>query len=362
MTPPNEPVLVKNATLLVVDDTPENLEVLSRVLAPEYRVKAANSGLRALRICSQDPLPDLILLDVMMPDMDGKEVCRQLKADPRTADIPVIFVTAMTDTEDEARGFEIGAVDYITKPIRPPVVLQRVRLQLALRRAQLELAELGQRYASYLSPQVSSSIRSGEVPVELVGTRKHLTIFFSDLVGFTRQTEQLDPAVMTRLINSYFQAMTEVVEQHGGTLDNYIGDAIQVFFGDPHTRGPEQDAVAAVQMALAMQAKIPQLQPLWHAAGLDALQVRMGVASGPCFVGNFGSEQQMAYTVLGTPANLAERLQNRAKPGEVLVCETTHELIQRHFSCSAIEPFSAPGLGEAVPGFGVAAHVADVVP
>ncbi|MFZ4580638.1 MAG: response regulator, partial [Myxococcota bacterium] len=119
MTPNNATLPAKTATLLVVDDTPENLEVLSRVLAGEYRVKAANSGARALRICSQDPLPDLILLDVMMPDMDGKEVCRQLKADPRTADVPIIFVTAMTDTEDEARGFEIGAVDYITKPIRP---------------------------------------------------------------------------------------------------------------------------------------------------------------------------------------------------------------------------------------------------
>ncbi|MFZ4580740.1 MAG: adenylate/guanylate cyclase domain-containing protein, partial [Myxococcota bacterium] len=110
-----------------------------------------------------------------------------------------------------------------------------------------------------------------------------------------------------------------------------------------------------VQMALAMQAKIPLLQPLWLAAGLEALQVRMGVASGPCFVGNFGSEQQMAYTVLGTPANLAERLQNRAKPGEVLVCETTHGLVKDQFDCHAIEPFTAPGLGDAVAGFVVTA-------
>jgi class 3 adenylate cyclase len=335
----------KTATLLVVDDMPANLEVLSRALSAEYRVKAATSGARALRICSQDPLPDLILLDVMMPEMDGKEVCRQLKADPRTADIPVIFVTANSETDDETEGFEIGAVDYITKPIRPPVVLKRVRLQLALRRTQLELAELSQRYSSYLSPLLSSSIRRGEVAEGVVSQRKDLTLFFSDIVGFTRQTAQLDPAVMARLLNHYFQAMTDIIHRHQGTLDKYIGDAILVFFGDPVTRGPEQDAVVAVRMALEMQAKLAELQPLWREAGLgESLAVRMGIASGPCFVGNFGAERQLSYTVLGTPVNLAARLQVRAQPGQVLICAATRDLVQGQIECVPNAPFVAHGL------------------
>ena len=127
------------ATILVVDDTAQNIEVLSGVLDPYYKVKAATNGARALAIAGQDPAPDLILLDIMMPDMDGLEVCRRLKADLRTRNIPVIFVTAMSEVEDEARGFEVGGVDYITKPISPPTVLARVRTHLALANQSREL-------------------------------------------------------------------------------------------------------------------------------------------------------------------------------------------------------------------------------
>ena len=130
---------VQSATILVVDDTAQNIEVLSGVLAPHYKVKAAINGPRALAIAGRDPQPDLILLDIMMPDMDGLEVCRRLKADLRTRNIPVIFVTAMSEVEDEAHGFEVGGVDYITKPISPPTVLARVRTHLALSNQNREL-------------------------------------------------------------------------------------------------------------------------------------------------------------------------------------------------------------------------------
>ncbi|MDD5365749.1 MAG: two-component system response regulator [Gallionellaceae bacterium] len=125
----------RTATLLLVDDTPENLAVLAELLSPSYRVLVANSGPRALRLAQSEPRPDLILLDVMMPDMDGYAVLGQLRDNPGTADVPVIFVTAMTATEDEQRGFDLGAVDYITKPIRPPIVLARVKAQLELKEA-----------------------------------------------------------------------------------------------------------------------------------------------------------------------------------------------------------------------------------
>ncbi|MBK9447763.1 MAG: response regulator, partial [Betaproteobacteria bacterium] len=141
MTSPEE---VTQATILIVDDTPENLAVLSEVLQPPWRVRAANSGRRALQIAEGETPPDLILLDVMMPEMDGYEVISQLKRNPRTAEIPVIFVTAMDATEDEERGLDHGAVDYITKPLRPAIVRARVRTHLELKRAKAHLKNQNQ--------------------------------------------------------------------------------------------------------------------------------------------------------------------------------------------------------------------------
>ncbi|MCP5268938.1 MAG: two-component system response regulator [Zoogloeaceae bacterium] len=150
-------------TILIVDDTPENLTVLSEVLHPTWRVRAANSGRRALQIAQGEPQPDLILLDVMMPEMDGHEVISQLKADPRTQEIPVIFVTAMDGTEDEERGLDLGAVDYITKPLRPAIVRARVRTHLELRRAKAHLKNENQ----YLEDEVARRMRQNQIIQEV---------------------------------------------------------------------------------------------------------------------------------------------------------------------------------------------------
>ncbi len=332
-------------TLLLVDDAPENLTVLAGVLGEAYQVKVATSGAKTLRICEGNPLPDLILLDVMMPVMDGLEVCRQLKSDTRTRDIPVIFVTAMSDAQDEAHGLQVGAVDYITKPISPAVVLQRVRLHLELRGARQALERLGRHYQSYISVEVASSIRRGEVSTGIISRKRPLTVMFSDIVGFTEQTERMHPGAMTELLNGYFEAMAAIVARHQGTLDKFIGDACMVFFGDPTTRGEEQDAVACVQMALEMQAALAALQGPWVAmSGGTPLRVRIGIASGPCTVGNFGSKQQLTYTAIGTTVNLASRLEGKALPGSVLVSEETYRLVHRHFYCEPMGPTTVKGL------------------
>ncbi len=349
---------VPQATILIVDDAPENLTVLAGVLGGQHHIKVATSGAKALRICEADPLPDLVLLDVMMPVMDGIEVCRRLKDDPRTRDIPVIFVTAMSESQDEAHGLQVGAVDYITKPISPAVVQQRVRLHLELKRARQSLERLGRHYQSYISEQVVSGIRRGDVTNAIASRRRPISVLFSDIVGFTEQTERMQPGAMTELLNGYFDAMSEVVARHQGTLDKFIGDACMVFFGDPQSHGVENDAVACVQTALEMHKRIEELQDGWRAmSGGVPLQVRIGIASGPCTVGNFGSARQLTYTVLGTTVNLASRLEGRAEPDTVLIAEETWQLVHRHFTCEPQPPAWVKGIARPLTTFRVIAQL-----
>jgi len=345
-------------SLLIVDDTPENISVMSGVLSEFYQVKAATSGRRALDICEGETPPGLILLDVMMPDMDGYEVCRRLKDNEKTRHIPVIFVTAITDFQNEARGFELGAIDYITKPISPPVVIQRVKLHLELEDARRSLQNLSSQYSSYISPQLAKSIREGGITASIGSSRKKLTVFFSDIQGFTKQTEKLEPEDMTFLLNHYFDSMTGIVHKHGGTLDKYIGDAMLVFFGDPESLGVREDAEACIRMALEMQEAIRDMQGIWQAKGIAfPLEVRIGITTGFCTVGNFGSSSHLAYTIMGTPVNLASRLQCHAKAGGVMISEETYHLVRDSFQCVAQQPIQVKGISYDVQAYDVLSPV-----
>jgi PleD family two-component response regulator len=162
--------------ILVVDDTPENVDVLANILRDSHQIKVALNGEKALQIAQSDPPPDLILLDVMMPEIDGYEVCRRLKDDPTTRDIPVIFVTAKTEVEDEMKGFALGAVDYITKPISPAIVEARVKTHLALKNARSQLKGLSDKLSRYLSPQIYQSIFEGKQDASIGSSRKKLTV------------------------------------------------------------------------------------------------------------------------------------------------------------------------------------------
>ncbi len=346
-------------SLLIVDDTPENIAVLSGVLSDEYQVRAATSGKKALAICTGDTPPDLILLDVMMPEMDGYEVCRRLKSDENTRHIPVIFVTAVTDVQNEAQGFEVGAVDYITKPISPPVVLHRVKLHLELEDAQKKIEALNRQYSSYISPQLAKSIRDGDITASIGSSRKKLTVFFSDIKDFTRQTEKLEPEDMNFLLNHYFDSMTKIVHKHRGTLDKYIGDAMLVFFGDPETMGVMEDAEACITMAMEMQQEIASMQSVWQSKGISLpLQVRMGITTGFCTVGNFGSSSQLAYTIMGTPVNLASRLQSHAKPGVIMISEDTYQLVKDRFECVIQPPIEVKGISYPVQAYEISSQLA----
>jgi adenylate cyclase len=343
-----------NSVILIVDDTPENVDVLAGVLREHYQIKVALNGPKALKIAQSDPAPALILLDVMMPEMDGYQVCLQLQADERTRRIPVIFVTAKSEVEDEAQGFGLGAVDYITKPVNPDIVLARVRTHLALKHSLGRLEDLSLKLARYLPRQVYQSIFEGRQDARIGCSRKKLTVFFSDIVGFANETEGVEPEDFTFILNGYLNRMAQVVSKHGGTLDKFIGDAVLVFFGDPESNGVAEDAAACVWMALEMKEAIVELNREWLTKGIrQGFEVRMGISTGFATVGNFGSDERMDYTIIGKQVNLANRLQAAAQAGEILIGEETWLLVRDVFRCVAKKPVQAKGFERPIQTYAV---------
>jgi class 3 adenylate cyclase/ActR/RegA family two-component response regulator len=330
-------------TILIVDDAKGNVDVLTDILQG-CTIRVALNGVRALKIAQGENPPDLILLDVLMPEMDGYEVCRQLQADERTRKIPVLFVTSKSNEDDEAKGFELGAVDYLTKPIVPSIVLARIKTQLILAQYTHRLEGLSTKLGKYLSPQIYRSIFEGRTDARVGSDRKKLSIFFSDIVGFTKQTDGMEPEDLAYILNGYLDRMSDIVIKHGGIFDKFMGDAVLVFFGDPDTLGLKEDAIACVKMALEMRDAVEPLGLEWHNRGISkGFKVRMGITTGFCTVGNFGSDSRMAYTIIGNQVNLASRLQSTAAPGELVIVHDTWLLVKDHFQCKPREPIFVKG-------------------
>jgi len=328
----------ESSRILVVDDTTENLQIIGAILRKSgYQLSVAKHGQQGLEIAARTP-PDLVLLDIMMPELNGFEVCERLKADAKLKDIPVIFLTASNEADNVVKGFEIGAVDYITKPFNAAELLSRVNTHLQLRAARQKLEELASKLSRYLSPEVYASIFSGERDVKLETHPRPLTVFFSDIVGFTAKTESLGDQDLTLWLNRYLDEMAQIAVRHGGTLDKFIGDAVMVFFGDPKTTGEEGDAVKCVQMAVEMLA----------AAKAHDIEIRIGINSGECTVGNFGSETQMDYTIIGKVVNAASRLQSASEPGKILISDATRTLIENEIACEKRGPIQMRGIQDAV--------------
>lgn len=345
---------VERATVLVVDDTPEILALLNALLKDEYHIELAGSGEKALEIAQSDTPPDLILLDVVMPGMDGYEVCRILQQNHKTRDIPVIFLTAKSDAEDEAKGFNLGAVDYIAKPISLPIVLARVRNIVALAQRTATLRSLSEKLSRYLSPQIYKSIFEGVQNATIQTQRKKLTVFFSDIKDFTETAEILEPEDLTRILNEYFSEMSDIALSYGATIDKFIGDAMLIFLGDPKSLGIKEDALQCVRMAMAMQRRMAVLQKAWQKKGFDQpFQMRIGINTGFCDVGNFGSEHRMEYTIIGAQVNLAARLEHACEPDGILLSDETYALVKDEIECEARAPFAAKGIAKEIPCFSV---------
>jgi adenylate cyclase len=216
------------------------------------------------------------------------------------------------------------------------------------------LAAVSMKIAKYISPQIYKSIFSGHRDVSIATERKKLTIFFSDIKDFTATTERLQPEELTALLNEYLTAMSNIALEHGATIDKFIGDAILVFFGDPETKGTAEDARACLRMAIDMQKKLAQLNAEWRHRGIEQpLRVRMGINTGFCNVGNFGSEDRMDYTIVGAEANLAARLQSIAEAGQIVMSYETYALVRDLVRARPLPPIHMKGITREVVPYAV---------
>ncbi|MBN1935860.1 MAG: response regulator [Anaerolineae bacterium] len=308
--------------ILIVDDVPENIDVLGSALA-NYKRSVALSGEKALQRAMSDAPPDLILLDVMMPGMDGYEVCRRLKADARTRDIPVIFVTARGEVEDETLGFALGAVDYITKPISAPIVQARVKTHLMLKLAREKIQQeqaLSERLLLNILPKpVADRLKQGEKII--ADDYAEITVLFADIVGFTATSARMKPDRMIAMLNQVFSVCDQLAEKHGLEKIKTIGDAYMVVGGLPQPRIDHAQAVA--EMALDMQREITALT---DDAG-QPLAIRIGIATGPAVAGVIGSAK-FSYDVWGDTVNTASRMESHGCAGRIQVTAAVYERLR----------------------------------
>ena len=322
-------------TVLVVDDLPQNVRLLEAILAPRgYRVASANSGREALERVAAEPV-DLVLLDILMPEMDGYEVCRALRAEPATSFLPVVMITASGEQEKVA-AIEAGADDFIAKPFDQAELLARVRSLLRIKHyhdtieAQAaELAawnrELEQRVSDqvdalermgrlrrFLSPQLAELVVSSGDDSFLESHRREITVVFCDLRGFTSFAETVEPEDLMAVLGEYHAALGDLVHRFDGTLERFTGDGLMVIFNDPLDcpDAPER----AVRMALAMRARVAELAEGWSRRGYD-LDFGVGIAQGHATLGRIGFEGRSDYTAIGSVTNLAARLCARRRGG-----------------------------------------------
>ncbi len=224
--------------------------------------------------------------------------------------------------------------------------------QELVRRQQQQAVELSRKLAKYLPPQIWGSMFSGKRDAKLETRRKRLTVFFSDIKGFSAISEELPLETLTSMLNSYLSEMTRIALRHGGTIDKFIGDAVMVFFGDPKSEGANEDAYSCVMMGIEMQEQMKLLRQRWKREGIDhKLEIRIGINTGYVTVGNFGTDSRMDYTILGTDVNLASRLESACRPGGVLISEATQELVKDRIQCRNMGDIQVKGFNRPIPVF-----------
>ena len=341
-------------TVLVVDDSPDNLSLLTTLLQRHYQVRVSTSGEEALRIAMSHQPPDLILLDVMMPDLDGYEVCRRLREDEATAGIPVIFLTGLISPADEKRGLELGAMDYLAKPISPPLVLARTRnhlLMKALRdrdhrrletmNREKQLLEIEQLKTerlmrNILPSRIADRLKRGEK--DIAANYPDATILFSDVTGFTTLAAQLSATRVVQILNGIFTLFDQRADQLGIEKIKTIGDSWMAAGGLPIPRSDHAEICA--EMALGM---FDDLRAFNRAERLD-LQIRVGISTGPVASGVIGVAK-FAYDVWGHTVNTASRMESTSVPGRIQISASTAEAITENFRVGPHGEVDCKGIG-----------------
>ena len=314
-------------TILIADDRPETVQLVHDLLMMEgFQVVTALDGQEALdRI--RRYLPDLVLLDLNMPRLDGYEVCLQLKADPATADIPVLMLTAWAEPDQRVKGLQVGAEDYLAKPFDHRELLARIRTRLRAKQEtdRLRLAQktIRETFERYVPPHVVEQLLADPSQVALGGAQQMVTVLFADLRGYTTLAETLPPDQLVDVLNGHLTAAAQAVLAYDGTISQYAGDLVMAIFNAPL---PQPDhALRAVQAAQQLCHEMTR----YHAD--LPLELRMefgiGIASGEAVVGNIGVNELLHYTTIGDTVNLAHRLEEIADGGEILLTETTRQLL-----------------------------------
>ena len=350
------------ARILVVDDTPHNVKLLADVLtARGYVVSTASSGKEALEKVVSEP-PDLVLLDVVMPEMSGYAVCRAIRNGPDTTRLPVVMVTALDPGEERVKGIEAGADDFLTKPINQPELLARVRSLLRIKQLWDELAllnrtlearvaeQVGQldrlgKLKRFFSPQLAEMIVSGSQEDPLKSHRREITVVFLDLRGFTAFAETSEPEEVMSVLREYHAAMGQLILAAEGTLERFTGDVMMIFFNDPVP--VPNPAERAVRMASAMRERVAELAVGWKKAGFD-LDFGLGIAHGYATIGAIGFEGRVDYGAIGTVTNLSARLCSEAKPGQILLQQRVLTAVESIAEAEPVGEVTLKGLSRPV--------------
>ena len=362
--------------ILAVDDLPDNLKIVRlRLESQGYRVATAADGVEALERMREFE-PDLVLLDVMMPRLDGIEVVRTMRADPALRATPVILVTAKSDTRDVIEGLDAGGDDYLTKPFEHAALLARVRSLLRQKRLHDQVeqqakalkkwsqtltervaAQVGEiarmsRLRRFLPPQVVDVVLSAGEDTVLATHRREATLVFCDLRGFTAFAETAEPEEVMAILREYHSCLGEIVVRSGGTLERFAGDGLLILFNDP-IEYPDHTA-RAVKMALDMQEQMVALTDRWKRLGHN-LGFGIGISRGFVTLGAIGFEGRQEYTAIGAAVNLASRLCDEAKSGQILVSHRVAGCLERELQVGHLGTLPLKGFNRPVPVFEVVA-------
>jgi adenylate cyclase len=359
--------MTDTAKILVVDDTANNVKLLKDLLTMKgYAVVTASSGPEALEQIDKER-PDLVLLDVMMPGMNGYDVCRRIRENPETGILPVVMVTALDPGPERIKGLEAGADDFLTKPINQPELLARVRSLLRIKDLWDRITELNRtleqrvsdqvsqlerlaRLKRFFSPQLAELIVGGDAEDPLKSHRREITVVFLDLRGFTAFAETAEPEEVMGVLREYHAEMGRLVLEHEGTLERFTGDGMMIFFNDPLP--VPNPAERAIRMALAMSKRVAGLAQGWRKRGFD-LDFGVGLAQGYATIGAIGFEGRWDYGAIGTVTNLAARLCGEAKPGQILISRRMVGTVEDLVEVEPVGELALKGFSRPVTAFNV---------